>query len=144
MKKILLLITFFTIVNFAFSEGKKDIADFIAQANVISGEMEKIQEKLNNEKTKYEIKIKKVEDLKNKKNKFFLFNFINDIFLKYYLGGANASAFKISNLTKKQRELNNDYFTLVSLITTEYGEKIRDCIKNQCPDLKELYDSRIK
>ena len=144
MKKIIFFIILLFAVSSVYSADKKNLSDFITDAESVAREMEEVKQKLSDEKAKYETKIKKIECLKNKKNDFFLFNFINEVILKYYLGGANASAFKISNLTRKQRELNNDYFTLVSLITTEYGEKIRGCIKNKCPDLKDLYNSRIK
>ncbi|MCX8094283.1 MAG: hypothetical protein N3E50_09000 [Candidatus Goldbacteria bacterium] len=144
MKKIIFIFLVFLITIFISASEKKNLNDFINDADNIAAELAKVTAELNNQKIKYEEKIKKIEILKNKKSDFFLENFINGLLLKYYLGNANNLAFKISNLTKKHRELNNDYFTIVSLILTEYGEKIRNCIKNKCKELKKLYVDRIK
>ncbi|HPD19444.1 MAG TPA: hypothetical protein PLF61_07255, partial [Candidatus Goldiibacteriota bacterium] len=144
MKKIFFVLAVFFTVNFIHATDKKDIAGFIKEADKVLQETQKVKKELNNERVKYENRIKKIENLKNGKGDFFLQDFINNLLLKYHLGQANNNAYKIYKLTKKQRELNNDYFTLVSLIMTEYGEKIKTCIINKCPDLQYLYNERIK
>lgn len=69
---------------------------------------------------------------------------INSIRLKYYLGSGNRLGFKIYKLEAGIRALKEDYFTYVSLITEEYGTRIKDCFDKKCPDLKTLCENRKK
>lgn len=144
MKKISLIFLIFLMSGLIYASLKKQLPDFITESDNVALELANVTQKLNNERIKYEKIIEKIENLKNKKYEIFLLEFFYNLYLKYQLGIANNLAYKIYALTKKQRELNNDYFTLVSLITTEYGEKIMDCIKNRCAELKDLYNERIK
>jgi hypothetical protein len=144
MKKMFFVFVIFFTINFICVADKKDIDGFIKEADKILRETEKVKKELNNERVKYENRTGKIEILKDKKNSFIAENLINNLLLKYHLGRANNSAYKIYKLTKKQRELNNDYFTIVSLIMTEYGEKIKTCIISKCPDLQYLYNERTK
>jgi|DewCreStandDraft_4_1066084.scaffolds.fasta_scaffold03217_1 hypothetical protein len=144
MKKVILILLAVCFLNNIYAVEDKELYNFINEAKRIEKELETITAELNKKKIKYEEQIKKINNLKNTKNKFILLDFVNNLYLKYYLGNANNLSFDISNLTQKQREKSNEYFTLVSLIMTEYGEKIKKCIQNKCSDLYKLYNERKK
>jgi len=140
--KILLLTAILMLISMPTLYAETAIDGFAKKAEIAKKDIEKSTADLEKLKKDYMETGIKIQEIKGRKAEGGITGFINGMKLKYYLSRGNKMGYKIYALEAGLRALKEDYFTYVSLITEEYGNRIKDCYEKKCPDLKTLCYSR--
>ena len=141
MKRLIIAILAMVFASVVFAAQGED---FEAKALDTAAKIAKKQAEYTSQKAVYDAVAKKIDAIKSEKAHSLIRKFINSIALNYYLSRGNPLGFKLYTAAKEIAELKDDYFTYSMLVLEDNARQLRDCVKNRCAGLKELYEKRLK
>ena len=117
---------------------------FAAKAQEYSAQLAKKQSEYLRIKSRYEQMLRRLNELKERREANPVASFINSMKMDYYLKAGNSAGYKIYVLNRQIKELSGECFTFDSLVAEDLTKRFQDCVENKCGQAQNIYDEREK
>ncbi len=137
MKKFLFVLAFAaTVFGLVFAAPKESPFEaFEKKAAIAEKDIQSSEANLRKIQKEYDIAEKNVAAIKaGGKPSFF-----DSLRLKYYLNKGNSLGYKIYRLEAGIRELKEEHFTYISVLSELYGARLKSCCEKKCGEEAALF-----